>query len=268
MTRLTASTRLVTLSMLRVDGERYVQHRLLADFAAEKLPSLHDVQSATLALVDYYIAFVRMAAVDFTQLDAEWENLLAALDLAHATQNWDRVVAGVDAMTAPWFARARLAQARRGFELGLEAAETLNDAEHMARYGYYLGKILVRQDEYAAARNLLSHAMNVFRDNEQWLRTADALVDLADVAFEEGDLDEATEHLAEAEIVFEARRHKVGSATAKSRQALVLFYRGGLEDCSPPVQGGSGATGRRRWRGCTITHVASLDGHRDSAASV
>ena len=147
---------LVTLSMLKLGrSDRFYHHRLLADFAGEKLAELPDRDAACLRYAAYCRTFAQQMAGNFDALEPEWENLLAGVAMAHRLEAWDLVLGSVDALTAPWFARARFSQARQGFRMALDAATALDDETRQARYSYFLAKAHLRQDDYGTARQLL-----------------------------------------------------------------------------------------------------------------
>ena len=216
---------LVTLSMLKVDGaDRYVQHRLLADFAREKLAEQSDAQAARLRLATFYRDLALDAANDYDRLEPEWENLAAALTVAHGLQEWEVVATSVDALTAPWFARARFVHALQGFQWGIDAAIGLGDHARQMSYAYYLAKVHIRHDDYGSARQLLDDAIDFFATRNDLPRLADAYVGLADVAIEEAKFDEAIGYLANAERFYTALRDPLGPAIVKSRQAIVAYW--------------------------------------------
>jgi DNA-binding SARP family transcriptional activator len=86
---------LATLSMLKIDrhlgGDRFVHHRLLADFAIEKLAELPDLDTACLQYAAWCRAFAQQNAGNFDALEAEWDNLQAGLGLAHQRGAWELV---------------------------------------------------------------------------------------------------------------------------------------------------------------------------------
>ncbi len=215
---------LVALSMLKFgDQERYVQHRLLADFAQEKLAELPERENVQRRFVAYYTALAQAASGDFTQLEYEWDHLLQAVELARRSEAWLDLLALVDAAAAPWFARARFHHARLGFLAGLEAAQAIGDQLRLPRYAFFLGRIALRQDDYATAQNLLSTAIEGFRTNGNQARMAEALVDLADVEFELGNLDASMASLKRAEAVFVSLGQPTGLAAICNRQALMAY---------------------------------------------
>ncbi|MBW7883210.1 MAG: hypothetical protein H3C34_11355 [Caldilineaceae bacterium] len=221
---------LVTLSMLKLagddwHGERYVQHRLLADFAQEKLAELAEYGDLRRRYVAYYRELARSAANEFDRLEPEWDHLSTALLWAREMEAWEDTLACVDALAAPWFARARFHHARQGFAAGMDAAMALGDPARRARYAYFLGKIALRQDDYPMAHTLLAEAIAGFQTGHQWLRMADALVDQADVHIEQGDYAAAGARLQEAEEIYEELEQPAGMATVRCRQALIA-YRG------------------------------------------
>lgn len=215
---------LVTLSMLRLAGnERYVHHRLLADFAGEKLAEQADGDAARLRAAAYYRQIVGEAGGNYDLLEGEWDNLLAGVAAAHQQHAWPLVTESVDGLTAPWFARARFSHAQQGFGWGLDAATAMQDNERSASYAYYLAKIYLRQDEYASARHLLDRAIGVFQEQKNYARLADAYVDLADIMVEQREYTEAEANLAAAETMYEQLHQPIGLATVKSRQAYLAY---------------------------------------------
>lgn len=215
---------LMTLSMLKfADNERYVQHRLLADFALEKLTELPDLQQAKGRFVDYYQQLVQRAAGNFGRLTDEWDHLLRAVEMAQQIEAWPQLLALVDAAAAPWFARARFHHARQGFLAGLEAAQVTGDASHATRFAFFLGRIALRQDDYTLAQQLLNRAIEGFAGSSAEMRMADALVDLADVEIELGDFTAAAQHLLRAEAAYAALNQVAGVAAVRCRQASIAY---------------------------------------------
>jgi DNA-binding SARP family transcriptional activator/tetratricopeptide (TPR) repeat protein len=215
---------LTALSMLKFAGEdRYVQHRLLADFAAEKLAELPDRMLLQRRFVAYYRQLVQSAAGQFDRLHHEWDHLLHAVEVAQQLQAWEDLLALVDAAAAPWFARGRLHHARKGFMTGLEAAKALGDAQHSTRFAFFLGRVALRQDDYPTARALLQSAIVGYEASGNILRMADALVDLADVEIELGDHAMAEQLLRRAETSYAAHNQPVGLAAVRCRQASIAY---------------------------------------------
>lgn len=217
---------LATLSMLKyAEGDRYIQHRLLADFALEKLAALPDRQQVEQRFVAYYRRITLGAAGDFVQLEHEWDHLLRAIQIAHTRQAWSEVLALVDAATAPWFARARFHQARQGLQAGLDAARALQDTAHITRFAFFLGRIALRQDDYTAARELLTTAIAGYAAAGNRLRMAEALVDLADVETELGAYAHAESNLQRAETIYTELEQPTGIAAVRCREASIAYDR-------------------------------------------
>ncbi|MFO7635530.1 MAG: NB-ARC domain-containing protein [Caldilinea sp.] len=215
---------LMTLSMLKfAGGERYLQHRLLADFALEKLAELPDLPQVQHRFIAHYQHLTQSAAGDFGRLRHEWDHLLRAVEMAQRLQSWPELLALVDAAAAPWLARARFHHARQGFLAGLEAAQALGDATHNTRFAFFLGRIALRQDDYAAAQELLNRAIRGFAVNDNQMRMAEALIDLADVEIELDDFAEAEHHLQHAEEIYAALNQEIGLAAVRCRQASIAY---------------------------------------------
>ncbi|HHY54072.1 MAG TPA: AAA family ATPase [Chloroflexi bacterium] len=217
---------LATLSMLKLaEGDRYVQHRLLADFALEKLAALPDRSQVEERFIAYYRSVTQRAASDFVQLEQEWDHLLHAIQIAHVQQACGEVLALVDAAAAPWFVRARFHQARQGLQAGLDAARTLGDEAHITRFAFFLGRIALRQDDYAAARELLTTAIAGYAAAGNHSRMAEALVDLADVEMELGAYVHAEHNLQRAEAIYGALEQPIGLAAVRCREASIAYDR-------------------------------------------
>ncbi len=230
---------LTMLSMLKFAGDdRFVQHRLLADFALEKLAELPDPWQPQRRYLRYYQELAQRAAGDFAQLELEWEQLFHAVELAQQLQAWPELLGLVDAAAAPWFARARFDQARQGFLAGLAAAQQLEDPQRCTRYAFFLGRIALRQDDYAGAQTLLHQAIAGFSQNDSRARMAEALVDLADVEIELGTYAAAALHLQQAEESYCSLAQPVGLAAVRCRQASIAYDQGALAQATALCESG------------------------------
>lgn len=224
---------LTTLSMLKfAGGDRFVQHRLLADFALEKLAEFPDPWQSQRRYLGYYQELAQRAAGDFAQLELEWEQLFHAVELAQQLQAWPELLGLVDAAAAPWFARARFDQARQGFLAGLAAAQQLEDPQRCTRYAFFLGRIALRQDDYVGAQTLLHRAIAGFSQNDNRARMAEALVDLADVEIELGAYAAAGVHLQQAEESYRSLAQPIGLAAVRCRQASIAYDQGALAEAA------------------------------------
>jgi len=217
---------LATLSMLKFAADdRYVQHRLLADFALEKLAALPDRAQVQGRFVAYYRQVAQRAAGNFVQLEHEWDHLLHAVEVAQELQSWPDVLALVDAAAAPWFARARFHQARQGLQAGLVAARALQDDAHATRFAFFLGRVALRQDDYATAQELLAAAIAGYDAAGNQSRMAEALIDLADVEVELGAYAHAEANLQRAEATYVALAQSAGVAAVRCREASIAYDR-------------------------------------------
>ena len=134
--------------MLKFAGdERYVQHRLLADFAQEKLAELPAQAAAQHRFVAHYTALAQAASGDFARLEHDWDHLLHAVELARSRAAWPDLLALVDAAAAPWLARARFQHARVGFLAGPGAAPAPGGETCPPRSSLFLGGKPLRQDD-------------------------------------------------------------------------------------------------------------------------
>lgn len=184
---------LAALSLVTEEGaDRYRMHPLLADFAREKLNAgMEQNKHRAARLVNYYLTFAQTQHRTFAALQPEWENLLAAVRLAHQQALWTQVVALTEALTPAWFARGRFYEARQAYHWADEATAHLADEATAARIWLQWGRACLRQGDYDEAQSHLERGCARFVAGGDIHSASLAQYELADIAREQGDLPRA-----------------------------------------------------------------------------
>jgi hypothetical protein len=150
---------LVALSLVNeAEQERYKQHPLLADFALEKLENVEVVNGR---YTHYYLTFAQQKQEQFEALEPEWENINAAIELAHKAEAWQMVLDFTDALAGSWMRYGRFYEANRAYELAKTAAETLQSEEHLAQTLLRWSEIGIEQSDYNRAWEQLQTSLQL-----------------------------------------------------------------------------------------------------------
>lgn len=227
--RLFSLTALSLLTEVENEGDgmlRYRQHPLLADFACEQLGA---DRAAQLRMVQYYLRFAQEQQTDYAALQPEWENLMAALEMAHTLQEWALVLAYAQALTEPWFTRARYAEARRAYRLVRTAAEQLADTQALANCLLCWGRACVEQYDYTEAEELLASALTLHQQLNRRNEVASVEYHLARIALEQAQYDKAERLLRDSQQQFATSGDTLGTSVTIAQQALLAYRRGDLE---------------------------------------
>lgn len=212
---------LTTLSLVQEVGEtRYKQHPLLADFSAEKLG---DNDSANERMVRYFLKYAQENQEKFAALDPEWENLLAAVQVAHEERIWRLVLDLTEALGTSWFRYGRYQDANTAYALAETAAKKLNSDEDLAQTLLCWAEVEVEQNKYDACWDHLETALPIFYRDEDTAAIARAKYLQGVVQFEQG-------HYEQAKAVLEAccqlqveNQDVVGEAKSKTVLGWICY---------------------------------------------
>ncbi len=201
---------LVARSLVKaVEGDRYRQHPLLADFAHEQLG---DAPAAWQRYAKCQLAFVRHHQATYAALDPEWANVMAGMATAYRLEMWALVLDYAEVLTEPWLARALYSQARQGYTWAVEAAQRLNNATAVARYQTQLGFIWCELSDFAKALPSLQRALEAATQAQSEPLQADAQYHLARIALEQGAYEECDTLLSRCESIRATIQDKLGIA--------------------------------------------------------
>ncbi len=215
---------LTSLSLVKEEGHAsYRQHPLLADFAQEKLT---DPDSAYRQMTGYYYTFAQEFAADYEKLRPEWDNITAAIEVAHRQQMWPRVLAFADVLTPAWKARGRYTQARQAYQLAHDAAQQLADNTQLAANLLRWGEACIEQNDYDEAKHLLTDSLSAYQQQSNQDGIARSQFHLARIAIEQNQHDEANHLLDNSQTVWEQLNDQVAVAHTIFRQAMLQYNLG------------------------------------------
>ncbi len=216
---------LTALSLVKEEGEiHYQQHPLLADFAREKLgsaPTAHNRFS------NYYYRFVQEDA-ERAQLQPEWGNIAAAIEMAHHQQRWQLVLDFTDTLAPIWLSHSRYDNACAAYAMARAAAEQLDDEARLAKTLVRWGVVAIEQSQYPRAKALLTEALQLWMTLEEDAGVAEAYFNLARIAIDCGEHGEAETLLTECLALHELLQDQAGIAATQYYQARVCFIHGDL----------------------------------------
>lgn len=208
-----------------VELERYQQHALLADFAAEQLTNPKTLWQR---LGDYYLALGEQHKENGVGLNLEWENIQATMRALHTDQQWLRLVRFAQVLTKPWFMQARYSQAQQGYTWALQAAEKLQDYPMTGFILHQAGRAYLEQDRFEEAQRYLQRSLEIYFSLEEDEPIAQLYIDLARMAVEQADYQTAERQLALAEQIYRFQQRTTGLARVFYQQASVQYDRGDI----------------------------------------
>lgn len=212
---------LAAFSLIAEEGaDRFRLHPLLADFAQEKFQQTDEKQNNVLAarLIAHYLALAQAQPRDYTALQSEWENLLAAVRLAHQQGLWLQTLALCEALTPAWFARGRFYEARQAYHWASAAAAQQPDEAAAARIWLQWGQACLRQGDYSEAQTYLERSYTLFVASGDRRGASTARYELADIAQEQGNLPQARAWVQEMLAIWQ-------QAGAETPELAALLYK-------------------------------------------
>lgn len=217
---------LTALSLLNEEEEdRYRQHPLLADFAREQLGN---DDSAWRQMAVYYQRFAQEHQTDYAALQPEWENMMAGMETAHMLQEWQLVLDYADALTEPWFTRARYSEAREGYLFAKESAKALCNDSMLAICLLRWGRACIEQNDAVEAIDLLNESISVYEKLQGINGIAEAQYYLARLNLEQGNYTAAEQLLSSSKRYREQLNDTTGVAAISHQQALLAYFQGDL----------------------------------------
>lgn len=194
-----ATKHLAALWLLRTteDGTRLTVEGLTRDLAKTRLGS----DQRSLAIRGRFVArFTTFAennskgtASDLNALETERENLLAAIDVAHATQDWQSAISiFIDIRSflfirGYWDDRLSRGEKLRDIALKLKDKHALNIASDS------IASVLAARGEYAKAEQIYHEVLDAFTELRSEPNISTTLFNFGRLAFYRGDLDQAKE---------------------------------------------------------------------------
>ncbi|HEY2595204.1 MAG TPA: AAA family ATPase, partial [Chloroflexota bacterium] len=178
---------------------------------------------------DVAVAEVQMRhqSVWLQSLEAENENLRAALTWCEETLSPELGLAAAPLLAWFWTVRGRVAEGRRQLTALMrlaDAAPALLRSEALR----VIGSLAMQQTDYAAARVLFESSLGIRRELGEPAGLLSPLSGLGAVALQLGELDLAEGYFSEALLIQEAIHDDVGIAESTNSLANVAHERGDL----------------------------------------
>lgn len=210
---------LVNHSLLKpTDPYRYQQHMLLANFAREKLG---DDAAAYGRMAHYYLQFAAENRHDYQQLQRDWENLDAAIEVAHQQHQAQMVLDYTAVLQPAWFARGRFAEANNAYVWAEQAAYQLENEPALAAVWLDQAQINIELNHYAQARQKLEQALQLHTELEQPTGQSTAYYHLARLTLRQGQFQTAVEALEEGYQLRQQLQDQRGMAEIRYQQAFL-----------------------------------------------
>ncbi|MBV9323512.1 MAG: tetratricopeptide repeat protein, partial [Chloroflexi bacterium] len=160
-------------------------------------------------------------------LDAEHENLRAALTWCEESQTPELGLGAASLLAWFWIVRGHVAEGRRQLTALMRLADTA-PAQAQAEALRVIGSLALQQTDYAAARGLFQSSLTIRRALGDPAGLLSALSSLGAVAVQQGQLDEAETYFAEALTIQEAIGDNVGIAESTNSLANLAHEGGDL----------------------------------------
>jgi predicted ATPase/DNA-binding SARP family transcriptional activator len=234
---------LVDKSLLRQTGVgRYALHELLRQFAAERLGADPEAASLSGRHAAYYLALAEQAVPELTglgqatwipRLEAEHDNLRAALAWARAQPDPDAEVRLAGALGRFWLLRGYIGEGREWVENALARA----DASHgpivtRARLCEAGGMMLNAQGDRARGERLWEQSIACYREAGDKLGEVNALIMLAGVAYDYAELPRAAAIWGTCADLARAIDHPGPLVRSLGNLGAAWYYMGDLERAS------------------------------------
>jgi predicted ATPase/DNA-binding SARP family transcriptional activator len=228
---------LVDKSLLRASAiGRYDMHSLLHQFVAEKLVQSGQEAAIQLRLIHYYLDDARQHQHDYATLEEERLNLMGCLELAR--RNWlaQLVLNYAEALGEMWSARGHWSDARKGYEWACDAAKAHDDEQALAEYLRRWGRACIEQGDYDEAHTYIEQSLRLSEHSRDKRNAAFARCDLARIAIETSDLEQADLLLIKSRAVFEELQDLAGMTETLYRQAWIYYYRDQYDQAQEATQ--------------------------------
>ncbi|MGH3104199.1 MAG: ATP-binding protein [Gaiellaceae bacterium] len=227
-------TSLVDKSLLRPGGEvsgeprfwmletirEYATDRLLESDELEELRRRHAEHLLSLAEESTKVAYGGDQALWWARLDADHDNLRAALEWSGAAGEIETELRLVTALWYFWAVRGFFNEGRQRLEAAIARSGSARNVLRAAALSA-AGQLAYRQGDYAHARAFCAESLDSCRELGDELGTARGLVALANIAVAEGDYEHA---MAE----YEAARGRFQELGDKGRLGTVVANMGAV----------------------------------------
>jgi tetratricopeptide (TPR) repeat protein len=200
---------LVACSLAERSEQRIGLQRLVRDFGRQRLgDELPDIQNGvTAAVISYLAKYSENIPQHYDLLEAEAGNLIGTARYSANREDWAVVLELVKSLAQPVSGLLSV----RGYwtelvdllQLGIKAAEKINDLENVGRFRHNLATIMQSRGEYVEAQKLYQENLIHFRTQNNRRAIAATLNNLGALARLKGEYVEANRYLNESREIKE-----------------------------------------------------------------
>ncbi len=184
--------------------------------------------------VAYFLGYAQAHAQttpeDFDALEAERENLLAAMDAAFEGQQWQEVMTITNALWQFLKVRGYWDEAVRRGQQAVEAAHAMKDKGPVAVFATNIAIIRQNLGEYSEAKEALSQAVVAFKELGEDQNVAAVLHQQGRLAQAQGDIDEARKLYGESLETNKRLGNQSGIASTLNQLAALAQAQGDIDE--------------------------------------
>ncbi|MFK7802380.1 MAG: NB-ARC domain-containing protein [Anaerolineae bacterium] len=214
---------LVSRSLVQLDGEdRYKQHPLLADFAAEKLQATGNTSVLT-RLIDFYLGYSKANALNFEALQPEWDNLLAMAHSVSELGDGEKLLELTDVLHESWFRYGRYADANEIYALAETAAKKLGSQEQLVKTLIRWSEMGLEQSDYDRVWSRLETALPIAYQLEDDSAVGQVKYLQGYVLFDQGEYAKAADAVKQSIQLFESQEDMFNLAKGQDLLGWIFY---------------------------------------------
>ena len=174
--------------------ERYTLHQTIADYARAHLTDT----SAAERLATYFVAYVKAHTADYTALELENGNILAALEAAFERGMQTDFVEGVHAFAPFLITRGLYAVAESQLQRSLDTTRMVKDDPGQSMALLHLGKVAAQRGNFPQAQEYWHSGLQLANQSGLHSNVGRILRELGDLAWRQGQPEQARHFLGKA----------------------------------------------------------------------
>ncbi|MBK8900146.1 MAG: tetratricopeptide repeat protein [Anaerolineaceae bacterium] len=227
--------RMLEKSLLQKQGERFVLHALLREFAAEKLADFAQSETAVVRHSHYYLQAVadlggalngEMPHLAVQRIAQAWENVKGAWETAVTRHDFAAILSAVVPLSDFCQIRGFYREGVRLFEMAAEAMRPTRQPEALAQLLTQQAALQVRLSNYARASSIVQEALSLTTD--AWV-TARLQLTGGEILWRKGDLSTAAEKVRQGLALAQREDFPLLQAIATFHLGVVFDLQGAHE---------------------------------------
>jgi tetratricopeptide (TPR) repeat protein/transcriptional regulator with XRE-family HTH domain len=208
------------------DADRYTLHQTIADYAR-----LHHTGSAAEErMAAYYVSLVEAHELDYSVLEQETDNVLAALQAAFELGMQAMLLRGANAFSHFLQTRGLFDIAEAQLKRAEQVARSGNDTAGLTTTLLNLGRLAERRGDFITAQASYLEGLLVARQSGNSESLCDNLTYLGGIAVRRGELKQAAEYSQEALVLSEQSGYHRHSVALLGNLGSAAFFQGNYAD--------------------------------------